>query len=251
MSRQSNPWKVIHSQDSQHLTIWQVTRMVRGRKEMGYFKIPKRNSYRHIGPLLANEMICNKLAKVLGLPVAKTQFMHIRGRLGVLSMAKPQGRLQRWREYAKSREKPFKDMSHSRRLDKTFVFDIWVCNIDRNDKNIIVYRNGMKYDFYLIDHELSLLGAVRYENKPWYSGYWDNVRGYTRGYKPALLPYMKSRSELKPYVRFIQHLPVKTIDAVVDRVPSIMMSRKDKVLTKKILLRRRKRLHDIVQRCIR
>ncbi len=251
MSRKSTPWKVINSQNSEHSTIWKVTRVGMRKNEIGFFKIAKSNSYRHTGPLLANEVICNKLAKVLSLPVAKTQLLKIRGCLGVLSIAKPERKLQRWKEYVKNREKPFTDIVNSHRLFKTFVFDTWVCNIDRNNKNIVVYRNGTKYNFYLIDHELSLLGAVRYEGEPWYSTYWDNVKSYTKGYKPALLRHVKSYKELKPYVQLIQHIPVKTIHSVVDSVPSSIMSKKDKALTKKILLYRQNRLHDIVQRCIR
>ncbi len=42
-----------------------------------------------------------------------------------------------------------------------FIFDVWILNIDRNSRNIVLYPTGKqnKYDFYLIDHGLSLYGS--------------------------------------------------------------------------------------------
>lgn len=243
-------WKIIHSSESQHLTIWKVKRKKNGAREAGFFKIPHRNSYKYIGPLAANEMVCNQLAQMVGLPVAKTRATTIGGNTGVLSLAKRRKNLQTWARVMRGTVNPFKVMVRPRLLYKTFVFDVWMNNIDRSAKNIIVYPKGSKYDFYLIDHELALLGAIRYEEKPWNSSYWDDVDRYTKGYHPALLKYMTDGRKLAVYVREIQSIRPDSIRRVVDGISSELLSTRDKILMKKILLRRQRRLDRIIATCV-
>jgi hypothetical protein len=247
----STPWKIIKSDKSEYLTIWQVERKLNGRRQIGFFKFTKRKNYKYIGPLLANELICNRLAKIIGLPVAETVVTTITGHTGIISLAKRSNKLGNWNQVMKQRTNAFQTIINPNRLSKTFVFDIWVCNIDRSGKNIIVYSKGDKYDFYLIDHELALIGAVRYENQPWNSAYWDNVIKYTRGYHPALLKYMKNYDQLASYVRMIESIPSDTIRTVIYSIPPTLLSSSDKRLMEKILLRRKCRLSYITARCVR
>lgn len=251
MSGESTQWRVIKSRRSEFLTVQEIERMVMGKREKGFFKFTNRKNQKHIGPLLADELISNRLAKNIGLPVAKTELMTINRRTGIVSIAKRRKQLWRWNQVAKhGDENVVNSIVNPKRLYKTFVFDIWICNIDRSGKNIILYRTGDKYDFYLIDHELALLGAVRYENKPWDSTFWDRVVGYSHGYNPALLPHMKNYAQLAPYVRRIQRIRPQTIRAAVNSVPPYLLSKYEKSLVEKILFRRQRRLHDIVSRCI-
>lgn len=245
-----NPkWKVIKVYKREHLTIWKVQRHVHGKKEIGFFKFTKPNHEKYIGPLVANELICNRLAKAIGLPVAKTTVTTINGRRGIISLKMSNNRLRRW-DHVITPKNVFNTVVSPRRLYKTLVFDIWICNIDRSGKNIMVYPTSQKYDFYLIDHELALLGAIRYENKRWNSAYWDDVSKCTHGYHPVLLRYMKNYAVLAPYVRRIQNIQPETIRSVLNSISPDFLSVQDKMLTEKLLLRRQRRLARIVSKSI-
>ncbi|WP_369125202.1 HipA family kinase [Alicyclobacillus fastidiosus] len=198
---------------------------------------------------LANELICNRLAKLLGLPVATTKVATINGKVGVLSIANHSRKVRTWKQVLRKRSNLRKIIIKPKRLYKTFVFDVWVCNVDRSGNNIMVYSTGKKYNFYLIDHELTLLGAVRYEERRWCSAYWDDVIRYTYGYKPILRSHGRDYSKLAPYVRTIRRIHPKTIRRVINSVPSRFISPGDKILTEKILLRPRRRLPRILLTC--
>lgn len=120
-----------------------------------YFKYPIANP---TGPICANEFIAARLGQKLELPINKTQFKNFDGIDGVLIEKSP-GEVNMWRNF------PFKD-DLARTLDsfdlliKTVVFDIFIENLDRNPDNIIYSRiRNKKYDFYLIDHSISLYGS--------------------------------------------------------------------------------------------
>lgn len=249
MSTKNTTWEITNIRKRQYLTIWRVNRYVQRRRQIGYFKFPNQGSYKYIGPLFANELICYQLANKLQLPVAKTIVTTVRGRMGIISLEKQVPHLHRWLSVMKHKN-ALRQLIRPKELYKTFVFDSWICNIDRSDKNIMVYPKATKYDFYLIDHELALLGASRYEEKPWNSTYWDNMCTCTDGYHPALLKYIKNYTDLAPYVRQIQKLSPKIIYSIVASVPSTFLSRSDKTQIVKLLLYRQRRLHFIVSNSI-
>lgn len=242
----SKKWHITASSEEEYLTVWKVARNIHGRREIGYFKIPHTNSHKYIGPLLANELVCNRLAQILSLPVARTYVTNINGRTGVLSLAKSNRKLISWNHLIEMRKDPSQVIVDQERLYKTFVFDAWICNVDRSGKNIVVYSRGPKYDFYLIDHELALLGAVQYENKPWRSTYWENILKYTDGYHPALLTYGKNYLRLAPSIEEIRNIRPTTIRTIVNKIPSHFLSKNDKMLMTRILLHRRRRLARII-----
>lgn len=251
MQRNSS-WTVLKCDPKGFLTISQVERYVNGRKEVGFFKYATRaKQQKFIGPLIADELVGNRLATILNLPVARTELATIRGHVGIVSLKHPGQKLRRWNQLGKHIHSHIRThIADSNRLYKTFVFDVWICNIDRNGKNIMTYRRGLTYDFYLIDHELSLLGALRFENKPWYSDYWNHIRRYTRGYNPALLPYITDYKQVAPYVRQIQHIRPETIRDAINRCPHYLLSKQDRTVMEKILFHRQRNLHRIVARCI-
>ncbi|WP_052947877.1 hypothetical protein [Aneurinibacillus tyrosinisolvens] len=184
-------------------------------------------------------------------------FIHwtIRGRVlkggqrGVVSLVRPARRHYHWNQLCKRLNSPI--MKHIRkpeRLLKTFVFDVWICNVDRHGDNLIAYPKGNKYSFYLIDHGLALLGAMKWRRAPWYSPYWDEVAKYNRHYVQGLRSYIYSYQQLSPYVKQIQRIPKYKIKKIVKSIPSSILSYRKKKTIIKLLLSRQEYLHFIVHR---
>jgi len=136
-------------------------------------------------------------------------------------------------------------------IHKAFVFDVWIANIDRHGGNIIAYRRGAKYDFYLIDQALSLLAAARYRRKPLNSPYWNNIRTYRPVIPPGINQDVhRARASLNMHARSIQRLPTALIRRAVVTVPAAMLSPAQKRDTLALLLRRRRLLGDILRRSL-
>ncbi|MCY0874723.1 MAG: hypothetical protein OWT28_00335 [Firmicutes bacterium] len=249
----SSRWRVVKSYKGGFVSVYLVKREVAGETQTGYFKYASpATQEKHLGPLIANELLGYRFGCLLDLPMAQTEIATVRGRLGVVSVQGEGNGLRTWADVAKDVRKEIeRRLVEPERLLKTFVFDTWICNIDRSGKNIIVYEkdNGV-LDYYLIDHELALLGALRFENKTYDAHHWDNIRRYTRGYHPALLPYATDYQRLQPFVEEIQSLDVSTIRAVLDDCPTQVWTRKDRVLVEKLLVRRQRKLGKIVKRCV-
>lgn len=246
-------WRVVREHKSGFLTVRLVEREVSGMVQTGYFKYASpAKQEKYIGPLVANELLGHRLGTLLGLPMAQTEIAEVRGRLGVVSVQHDARRLYKWSDLDEAvRLAAMERFADPDRLLKTFVFDAWICNIDRSGKNIIVYEqeDGL-LDYYLIDHELALLGALRFENKAWDSHYWEDIRRYTRGYHPALLPYATDYERLQPFVEEIAAMDADVIKALIDTCPARVLQSRDRALVEKLLLRRQRKLARIVKRCV-
>lgn len=245
-------WRILREHKTGYLKVLKVERMGVNGREVGFFKYasPAKQA-KYIGPLVANELIANRLGQLLHLPMARTELAHVKDRLGIVSVMHPGKGLQTWAELKEGiRKEVGRHLTDPRRLERTFVFDAWICNIDRSGKNIMVYKQGDRLDFYLIDHELSLLGAVKFENKPWNAPYWDNIRRYTRGYHPALLSHATRYEPFEPHIAEIQRLDPGVIRSVIDSCPSAVLSEPDRALTEELLLLRQKKLAKIIARCV-
>ncbi|MED0736353.1 hypothetical protein [Aneurinibacillus thermoaerophilus] len=233
-------------------TVWLVRRSKSGQTETGYFKFSNPQNERYIGPLAGNELLAYHLASRLHLPIARVEAAKIKGQLGVVSLARPEPKLYKWDQLTRHIYHNIpRFILRPERLLKMFVFDIWICNIDRHGGNLLAYPVGEKYDFYLIDHGLSLLGAVQWQGFSWDHPHWDRVVGYNRNYVRGLSKYIRSYEQLKPYVKVIQHIPYQELEKSVDSIPLTMLSHENKRTVKQLLLSRQKKLHTIVQQWIK
>lgn len=230
--------------------VWLVIRKTKGKTERGYFKYLAPGQKYFVGPLLGNEYLAYQLARLCNLPAAKIEITTLDGRLGVVSLEKP----AEFIKWAFLKEGFFHNLSYylkdPDKLLETFVFDTWICNIDRHSGNLLAYPmgNGKKYDFYLIDHGLSLSGAMQWRQIPWYAPYWDSLATYKPRYARGLLHYLQRYDQIEPYIKKIQKIPFKNIEELIEGIPSILYTPVEKMIVKKLLFYRQVHLDRILSR---
>ncbi|WP_025025831.1 HipA family kinase [Caldalkalibacillus mannanilyticus] len=184
-----NQWKLVkHLSSREKLgSVWFASQLTsKKKKKQGYFKYTTPQNEQFCGPLIANEYIAYRLGKKINLPMASVKKVRIKGKAGIISLEKKQTPLYNWAQLSKQHPNIFDHLHRPKRLLKMFVFDVWIANIDRNNRNIILYPTNKGYDFYLIDHGLSLLGAIRWKKVRWNKKYWNSVSEYNRRYLKGL-----------------------------------------------------------------
>ena len=244
---ETTKWNVIGRNSRKLGPIWKVARYVNGVRQTGYFKFPCRSNIYRVDSLIANELIAYKLAKRLGINVAEVELTEIMGRRGIVSIVKPASAHYSWYRFSKKCNwSPFNRLKHPEQILRTFVFDIWICNVDRHSENLIATAHGSTYSVYAIDHGLSLLGALKWKGVRWNSTYWQHVNRYNVKYPNGVRGYIRSYHQLLPYIMEIEHLSESSIVDIVDQVPSSLLSLQQKAIVKKMLLYRRKSLRSIV-----
>ncbi|WP_019121830.1 HipA family kinase [Brevibacillus massiliensis] len=233
-------WRLVRKYSRKCGPVWYVKSE---EKRRAYFK------YVNWGSILANELICYRLARLIKLKAAKIEPVEIEGKRGVVSIVRRARSLSSWNGlYRKLQGEILKHLKKPEQLLQTFVFDIWICNVDRHGGNLITYRKGKKlYDFYLIDHGLALLGAAKYRKTEWDSSYWEHVAKYNHHYVRGLRASIHSYEQLSPFVRQIQEIPSDKIKKIVEDVPSSLLSREKKEIVVTFLLNRQRNLHKIVK----
>jgi hypothetical protein len=151
-------------------------------------------------------------------------------------------------------------------LSQVIVFDAWILNWDRTDRNLILYRNrpGETYKWYLIDHGLALFGSPEKWKRRWARKPYKNSRSYevalhprkTRksisqrvpaGFKRLVL---KKRAQVDEMVRVIQQLPAHEIERAIKKVPPGYLTKSERSFIKHMLLTRQKELHRIISRLL-
>jgi hypothetical protein len=229
--------------------VWLVRKNKRGHIHTGYFKTIPTKDEEYTGPLLGNELLASRLAKLFGLEAARVELAKIEDRVGIVSIVKPGKKLYRWGDLRTRviRHLPDYLVDHEK-LYRLFVFDIWICNVDRHSGNVIVYPVGKKYDFYLIDHGLSLAGALQWRQRPWYDSFWDHVARYKPRYLRGLKKELQSYRQVAPFVEQIKEIPAYVIEKEVDSIPSDLLSLAERKVMKKFLLHRKQNLDHIVHR---
>ncbi|SDK72922.1 HipA domain-containing protein [Natronincola ferrireducens] len=217
---------------------------------VGYFKHPTQTSIGFSGPLVANEYLSYLLGKELSLPMAETILAEINTIQGIISLKKTQNKkLYNWNKI-KNESNPFAHILHSKELIKMFVFDVWIVNIDRNNRNIILYKTDDKdlYDYYLIDHGLSLLGAFTWKGKDWNNQYWDDVYKYNRRYLKGLPVFIVNHQDiLYSYVQEVQALHDNRVEEIIEDLPFHLLTASHRDILKKFLIERKKHLHRIIE----
>ena len=227
--------------------VWLVQRKRKEKIETGYFKFIPVSKEHYVGPLLGNEYLAYRLAKELQLPVAKIVVAAINHQLGVVSIVKQGKKPIKW-GYLK--ENVFWNLPRyikgPERILEAFVFDTWICNIDRHSGNIMVYPTEKKYDFYLIDHGLSLSGVLQWRKKPWNHPYWDHLVTYKPRYVKGLVHYLRHYSQVAPYIKKIQSIPFRNIEEMVEDIPASLYTEEQKKVILNLLSYRQKNLHRII-----
>lgn len=233
--------------------LWLVKRQMRRGQLRGYFKFSTRRNSKRAGNVPANEYLAYRLAQRIGLPVAQLEWAKIKGKTGIVSEVYPVRRLYNWNQYIQRKgvAQAIDNLEDPGQLLQTFVFDIWICNVDRHGGNLIVYPSGDSYRLYLIDHGLTLSGALTWRRTPWPSPYWERVWSYKPRYVRGLLSYIHSYKQLKPYIRTIQRIPAREIREIVDSLPEPLLPTTEKILLKDMLLYRKKRLHRFIKQWFR
>ncbi|OEH86547.1 hypothetical protein BHU72_13135 [Desulfuribacillus stibiiarsenatis] len=245
-------------------TVWYVSHVDPTNKR-GYFKFPTAKSKKYSGPLSANEYIAYKLANLAKLPVATVELQTINEQLGTVSIKHSANRLLNWTNlYSQFNSKNiFNHIYKPERLVKMFVFDIWILNIDRNNRNIILYRKALDdrssslnatniFNFYLIDHGLSLLGAIAWKKRAATSTYWNRVAKYNNRYLNGLPTYLlKHKSLLRKYANMLQKIPNDHVSKIIEDTPDTLLTSHEKSLLKKFLINRKSLLPMLVNQWIK
>lgn len=152
-------------------------------------------------PLLpANEFIASRLATALGLPVpAGDVGRDERETLGWVTLEVPNA-------LNYSPPNPQEVVAREPELSAgCIVFDVWVGNHDRHEKNIIYHRN---IGFWLIDHELALGGAAE-----------DLGTLSSQASLPGRLHFFAtarpSEPQIEAWVQRVRKLPVSVVDGTL------------------------------------
>lgn len=226
-------------------------------ERQGYFKFTVPDNWYFSGPLFANEYIAAKLARHLDFPVAKLKRATVLGpdgnpQEGFVSIKKTAREITTWCDVDKEVVNyPEKYVNHLDLIRLLVVFDAWIVNVDRaNGKNLVLYRNdpSEKYDWYLIDHGLTLYGPPRkWERGAWNSPYWDQLWNYYHVPK-GLLRLQSSAKTLQPMIRKIESVRKSDIDRIIRKVPKEYLGDKERFIIRRLLLYRQKRLRSIIMR---
>lgn len=244
---QMDEWRVISKSSRKLGSVWAVTRCVNGIRQKGYFKFPCKQNLKRVDTLLANELIAYQLAKLLNVPAAHVELAEIMGKRGIVSIVQPASAHYSWYQLCKKCSgSPFSRLEDPEQLLRTFIFDIWICNVDRHSDNLIAIPKGAYFSLYAIDHGLCLLGAMKWRGVPWDSSYWQHICRYNVHYPIGMRAFIRSYHQLEQHIAAIEGLPPSSILAIIDQVPPDLLLPSQKDIVKKILLSRQQSLRSIV-----
>lgn len=206
MNPQSS-WKIMQGTINDHLV-----RLESDSGTKALFKQPRDpSSFKLVE--IANELIVNRLAREIEIPVSQTYVDYIEGKIGVVSIIHSESN---WGLITtQNLQNKVINMDLFKQL---FAFDVWIANTDRAGRidHVIVIFNGSEYSFYAIDHGHTLNGCTQGEIK-WQK---ENVHEHTRFSINALNhlsePEIKSFDDLEPIVKKIEELQNGLIDNIVD-----------------------------------
>jgi hypothetical protein len=245
---------------------WEITKRISNKKrtginekvlsnknQKGYFKHSTEESKRFSGSVAANEYIAYQVGKWLSLPMAELTLTTINDQPGIVSLVKEtENRLYNWKQYSKKVTHPFERLNQSEDILTLFLFDCLIVNIDRNNRNIILYeskRGG--FDYYLIDHGLSTFGAFIWKRKKPHASYWYNIARYNKRYLLGLPDYLlKNQEALRDKAKEIQKRPTKRLKKIISQIPDELVSDSEKEQLKAFLLERKELLPLLIDHWI-
>ncbi|MCL6517285.1 hypothetical protein [Alicyclobacillus sp.] len=222
----------------------------------GYFKFVHEDQWPYAGPFIANEFITAALARRLGFPVAALEVADVAGpdgiwQHGIVSIAATSPEVLPWADAPPEvRRRPEAWLRNVERLCQLVVFDAWTVNVDRaTDRNLILHRDhgDSRYDWYLIDHSLCLLGApYKWASRDWRDPYWMNLWKYHH-VPEGLLRLQSDWRALRPMVERIQQLSRSVVDEAIATAPAGSLPPDQARQTRNLLLYRQRHLERIIR----
>ncbi|XOS92446.1 hypothetical protein ACLMAB_00750 [Brevibacillus laterosporus] len=91
MRKEGISWVPVRKYDRPLGPVWQVRKGRKGNQQIGFFKYMNRSTVKKLGPVLAMELLSYRLARKLGISVAKIEVVTIQGKRGVVSHKKGKG----------------------------------------------------------------------------------------------------------------------------------------------------------------
>lgn len=236
--------------------VWQV---VSNLGRIGYFKFATKEQAYFSGPMIANELIAAKLAARLGLPVGELQLATVLGqdgiaRTGLVSVSVQAQEIVTWRDLPKKvRLKAERYVKHVDLLRMVVVFDAWITNIDRaSGKNLILYRNDAseKYDWYLIDHGLTLHGSpYKWERHAWDTPHWQRLWQFHH-VSEGMARLQRRFSELEPMIARIEAMGDAEVTQLVEQTPRHLCSAAEREFIRRLLLTRKGQIRSIMRKWV-
>ena len=205
------------------------------------------------GPLSANERIAYEIGEIMDLPLMPVQFYRHLGLRGHLRWAVPKTSrnwsfAETWVRHNIRRH--FRDPGV---LVRMFVFDVFTCNHDRHEGNVLftVSSAGAKHDLYLIDHDLALYGTQRkWQRYPYDSVRWFDAARFLRLTEVGDL--VSGYEDFEPAVETVKQIHDDRIDAMVDGVSALedgsYLSSREADMVKAMLKMRRERLEPMLRK---
>lgn len=205
---------------------------------VAYFKYPPEGQN---GPVSANEYICSKIGRKIGLPTAKVQFREFDGKHGVLSFlvdVEPTPWNQVPTKIKNAMPLYFYDF---KLLAKMLVFDVFINNIDRHGDNFMISRvspQEEKYKFHLIDHGHALLGPS--------AEHTQNTFNFNQHIMLQELNELKTKGIkfFNKALKDVTDLSEMDINQIIDQVPDTYLTNEDKIAAKSMLLERQQKIYN-------
>ncbi|MEJ8543816.1 HipA family kinase [Brevibacillus borstelensis] len=225
----------------------------------GYFKFPVTKQWKNYRILLANEYIAAELAGLVGLPAAGVKEISVKGPKGrrprgIVSLRATAREVIPWKKASPEvHQNPERHVQQSELLAQLAVFDAWIMNPDRTNRNLILYRDQPedRYRWYLIDHGLALFGspekwkAKRAKRSQASDTLFPRTnRRKTKLRVPAGLKRFTSenRAAVSKMIEKIQALSSQDVSKAIKKVPPTYLKRLEKDYIKRVLRSRQKML---------
>lgn len=220
--------------------------------------------------MVANEYIAARLARMLGLPVAALKEIQVKGprrkkMRGMVSIKANAKEVIPWKKAKFSSYSLLEREVHEMNLlVQMLVFDAWILNLDRTNRNLILYRNRSDelYNWYLIDHGIALFGSPVKWKRSWARKKYKTPGAYEktlhrrkcRKFLSLRVPKglkayaMKHRSATDHMISRISRLSRQEIDRSIRTVPKGYLKPSEKAFVRSMLLKRQKHIRQIVDK---
>lgn len=234
----SDEW--LQPSDEKKVGVMMLTRVPNDINSMAvaYFKYPPAGQD---GPVCANEYICSRLGRQLGLPTAKVQFREFDQKNGVLSFLVAVEAIP-WDQVPSKIKNAMPLYLHDYKLlAKSLVFDAFINNVDRHGDNFMISRispQEEKYNFHLIDHGHALLGPSSTPT--------PNIFNFQQHVMLVELQALKENGMkfFNTALKAVTDLSETTISNIIDEVPEPYLPTDLKAAAKAMLLGRQQNIYN-------
>jgi hypothetical protein len=147
---------------------------------------------------LVSEVLCAELASMLGLPIPARRYVTFQGNTWFGLEWRP--------EFRTLSDKVVSRLTNLDQVPSLIAFDIYVCNQDRHDANIVIQKVSPVLDrfaFWLIDHGHALAGP--YASASQFTGDNHDASRYLR-HNAILREQVRSYSDFKPFLTRLEDM---------------------------------------------